>query len=81
MVQRFIYPQPRVTSNEAQDWLHCCMNSIGVGCVIGRDLKAFASFAANDKEDSESFAGTLLRSLDQGTKTCIRTERLLCMYF
>lgn len=49
--------------------------------VIGRDLKAFACFAANDKEDSECFAGTLLRSWDQGTKSMYKNQTVALYVF
>ena len=52
--------------------------------AIVRDLKVFFfffCFTANEKENSESFAGILSCSWDQGTMTCIRAEGLLCMYF
>lgn len=41
----------RVLSNEAQDWLHCCMFSIDIGCIvaIAKDLKAFVCITANDQ--------------------------------
>ncbi|TKY58233.1 hypothetical protein E2542_SST15290 [Spatholobus suberectus] len=57
-----------------------CLALVLAVFVIARDLKAFAFLAANEKEDSESFAGTPSRSWDQGTKTCIRTEGLLKGY-